>query len=388
LSTDTKNEKAKKKILIIDDDRTVCEVHGDILRAFGYESEIAFNGVEGWKKYNEISPDLITLDIVMPGMDGLELLQRIRQKDKSTPVVIISAMDSFDNFWGAITLGANEFLAKPITLDELRDVVDDYLNDLPRRRIYYGETVAKKFFYYMANVRRRSNMSRSSEEIDSSRENYRAICGAVAHGIKGELGVIAAIFQELEKTENVSSELIREAEIIRRSVKYSEILLRKLVTYLELDTAHFTLVSISNLLQEVQTLILPRIPSEIEFEIAIDSQRGLFAYSNFEHLMLIIIELINNSINELREKGGCIKVNAQLRKGKVAIIVKDNGLGISPDLKKKLLKEPVPSKRGLGLALYFSNKVLNALGGELQLDSSNRGTAITILLPQANEKNT
>jgi len=129
-------------------------------------------------------------------------------------------------------------------------------------------------------------------------------------------------------------------------------------------------------------LARPRLPSSVRLEITVDqSIKEQIVWANFE-LVGVLLELIHNASKALRAKGGTIGLHLEEREGEIAISVKDNGPGISEELKEKLLKEQVQSKSGLGLGLFLCNKVVNELGGKLKLEtSSEEGTTITILLP-------
>ncbi|MFA5059705.1 MAG: response regulator [Candidatus Omnitrophota bacterium] len=106
----------KKKILIVDDDK---EMSNSIKRAFynddSYEIEVAYDGFSAGQKYSEYNPDLIILDIKMPGLDGYEVCSRIRKTNKDVKILSISGFADLDGIEKMIKLGANDYLAKPFT---------------------------------------------------------------------------------------------------------------------------------------------------------------------------------------------------------------------------------------------------------------------------------
>ncbi|HEY0093927.1 MAG TPA: response regulator [Archangium sp.] len=113
------------KLLIVDDEVAILEALTDILSVEGYEVATAANGAEGLKRAGEDRPDLILLDLMMPVMDGQEMLRRIKESPelRSIPVVVMSA--------GRVTkaeLQGSRFLAKPFELDDLLDTVNAELN--------------------------------------------------------------------------------------------------------------------------------------------------------------------------------------------------------------------------------------------------------------------
>ncbi|GAB4344924.1 MAG: response regulator [Candidatus Abyssubacteria bacterium] len=112
---------ARSKILVVDDENTVVEVHKKLLELSGYDVIIARNGLEALQKVSMENPDLILTDLSMPEMDGLELCRRLKNGKKTglIPIVVVTAMDDFDNKIRGIETGADDFLAKPIRPREL-----------------------------------------------------------------------------------------------------------------------------------------------------------------------------------------------------------------------------------------------------------------------------
>lgn len=108
----------KEKVLIIDDDKNICELVSLYLLKEGYKVFTAFNGLEGLEKFETEKPDIIVLDIMMPGMDGWEVCRTIKKRF-STPILILSAKgETFDKVLG-LELGADDYLVKPFDPKEL-----------------------------------------------------------------------------------------------------------------------------------------------------------------------------------------------------------------------------------------------------------------------------
>lgn len=106
-------------ILIIEDDRHIAEGLQLNLVLQGYEVVLAHDGVAGLNRWKEIGPDLVILDIMLPGIDGLSVLQSIRLEDERLPILILSAKgDPADRIQG-LALGVDDYLAKPFNLEEL-----------------------------------------------------------------------------------------------------------------------------------------------------------------------------------------------------------------------------------------------------------------------------
>jgi DNA-binding response OmpR family regulator len=109
----------QKKILLCDDDEGIVEVIKIILEENGYEVKPFMNGKGIEKKVFEYQPDLIFLDIWMPGIDGKEMTKLLKSdpKTKNIPIILISALNEIDKIQGLV--GADDFLAKPFEMDDL-----------------------------------------------------------------------------------------------------------------------------------------------------------------------------------------------------------------------------------------------------------------------------
>lgn len=148
------------KVLIVDDEQVIREALGRKLRNEGFEVVLGGDGLEGLKAFHSSRPDLVILDIVMPGMNGLTVCQRIREV-ADTPVMMLSAQAiTEEDIIEGLNAGADEYLAKPIGLNEFaarvrallrraqlsstdvdQGYTDSYLSiDLHRRHVYVQGT--------------------------------------------------------------------------------------------------------------------------------------------------------------------------------------------------------------------------------------------------------
>lgn len=106
------------KILIIDDDKNICDLLRIYLEKEGYSTIISNNGEEGMVKFYALKPDIILLDIMLPGMDGWQICREIR-KNYNTPILMITAKSEvFDKVLG-LELGADDYIVKPFDTKEV-----------------------------------------------------------------------------------------------------------------------------------------------------------------------------------------------------------------------------------------------------------------------------
>ena len=109
---------ANEKILVVDDDNNICELLRLYLTKEGYQVTTANDGEEGLEKFNQLKPDMVLLDVMMPKMDGLEVCRRIR-KLGNTPVMMLTAKgETFDKVLG-LELGADDYMVKPFDTKEV-----------------------------------------------------------------------------------------------------------------------------------------------------------------------------------------------------------------------------------------------------------------------------
>src|SRR5580698_3864376 len=116
-----------KRILIVDDEKNVRLNLRTALETEGYEVVEASSGQEGLRSLAEDPFALAILDIRMPGMDGLELLAKMRENDIRVPAMIVTAYSDVPNAVKAMKLGAIDFLQKPLRPEDLRSIVAEIL---------------------------------------------------------------------------------------------------------------------------------------------------------------------------------------------------------------------------------------------------------------------
>ena len=110
--------KENQTILTIDDDKNICRIISLYLEKEGFEVESVNDGAEGLKRFRELSPSLVLLDIMLPGMDGWTVCKEIR-KDSDTPIIMLTAKgEVFDKVLG-LELGADDYMVKPFDPKEL-----------------------------------------------------------------------------------------------------------------------------------------------------------------------------------------------------------------------------------------------------------------------------
>lgn len=110
---------ANESILVVEDEEKILRLLELELKYEGYEVTKASNGLDALEIYRSRDWDLILLDIMLPGISGIEFLRRIRVKDSITPVILLTAKDSVEDKVSGLDLGANDYITKPFQIEEL-----------------------------------------------------------------------------------------------------------------------------------------------------------------------------------------------------------------------------------------------------------------------------
>lgn len=133
-------------ILIVDDENTIIESLEGILSDGGFEVMHAFNGYEALKKIESDSPDIVLLDIWMPGMDGIETLKEIKKIAPNLPVIMITGHGTIESAVDATKSGAYDFLEKPLSIDKVMVTINNALNfrKLEEENLYLRKKTIEK----------------------------------------------------------------------------------------------------------------------------------------------------------------------------------------------------------------------------------------------------
>ena len=129
----------KQRILIVDDDENIAELISLYLMKECYETKIVNDGEAALKIFPDFRPNLILLDLNLPGTDGLEILRQFREHNTNTPVLILSARDQIEDKVNGLDLGANDYLTKPFHFQEL----EARIRSLTRRKFVQEDVCLK-----------------------------------------------------------------------------------------------------------------------------------------------------------------------------------------------------------------------------------------------------
>ena len=123
------------RVLVVDDNFVNVRLLEELLKSASYEVATAMNGEAALEKIAQSRPDIVLLDVMMPGMDGYEVCRRIRQDEKTAqlPVIMVTALDKESDREMALAAGANEFLSKPVEDNLLLPAIRRILQNAPAK---------------------------------------------------------------------------------------------------------------------------------------------------------------------------------------------------------------------------------------------------------------
>lgn len=123
------------KLLVVDDNKDVVETLQRRLTKEGYEVSAAYDGEEALQKVKEVDPDIVLLDLMMPRLNGFEVLKEVREKfrDKWRPIIIISAKDELESMQRCYGMDADYYLTKPCSIEDILQGIRDMISLLSAR---------------------------------------------------------------------------------------------------------------------------------------------------------------------------------------------------------------------------------------------------------------
>jgi len=155
------------RILLVEDERRLAQLVRRVLEEEGHRVEVAYDGPEGLRLGLEQEFDVIVLDILLPGMDGVEVCQALRRAKVDTPILMLTALDSVEDKVRGLDAGADDYLPKPFAFQELLA----RLRALSRRRVQPREPDRLQVGDLVLDLRRR-RAQRGGREIDLSPKEF------------------------------------------------------------------------------------------------------------------------------------------------------------------------------------------------------------------------
>ena len=175
-----KNEESLINVLLVEDEETLALIIKDTLEGQGFFIRLAKDGEEGLRQFFEEKPDVLVADVMMPRMDGFEMVRRIRRQDKQTPILFLTARSATNDVVEGFELGGNDYLKKPFGMQELIVRIKALLGRASRYPASENQPPATEFeigrYRFNATTQRLSYLGSETELSHRESEILRRLC--------------------------------------------------------------------------------------------------------------------------------------------------------------------------------------------------------------------
>lgn len=372
------------KVLVVDDEPGIRSGVTRILKTFRvnypfvdedytYEVIEAATGEEGMEIVDREKPDIVLLDNKLPGIQGIDVLEYIRNKEYDIVVAMITSYASLDVAVKAHKFGATDFIPKPFTPQELKSSI---------------ENITKQ--QYLKRITHRMN-----EEGRKIRFQFLSV---LSHELKAPLNAIEGYLRMMQEKQS-GSHIEDYAIPIERSLQRIQSMRNLIMDLLDLTkirlerkdekVVEVNLASIAS--SSIVTVQPYAIQMEVEITVVVKSDAVIMADPT--DMEIIFNNLISNSV-KYNKRGGKAIVTIDEDINNVIITFSDTGIGISEADKENLFSEFVRIKNektknitGSGLGLSIASKVVDLYDGSITVESvPDVGTTFTVRLPKTNSK--
>lgn len=366
---------AEFKLLVVDDVQTNVLLLKALLGKEGYGILVANNGQEALEVIRNENPDLILLDVMMPGMDGFEVAERLKSEEFrcEIPIIFLTALDDTQSIVNGFKLGVGDFISKPFRKEELMVRIKHQLSLVAARRI-----IEEKNEELRKTIAGRDKMySVIAHDLRSPMASMKMLLNTIMMSVEKDK-IDPDIFDMLEMSNKTSEEVF---SLLDNLLKWTKSQLGKLTVIpqkLDISGLADGVVEVMNSVTEVKHIKLIRTDHE-----------SFFVYVDIEMIKSILRNLISNAV-KFSNPDSEIKVGIKAEDGKVIVSVTDSGKGIKKEDQHKLLKDSTHfttygtnSEEGSGLGLLLCRDFARKNGGELWFESEeNLGSVFSFSLPQ------
>lgn len=375
---------APVRILVVDDEVGIREGCRRVLVPQGFEVDVAENGPAGLRKLRESRYDVLLLDIMMPGMSGMEVLRQARQIDPDLICIIITGYATVELAVQAIREGAHDFIAKPFSADLLLQVVG---RELERRAL------RKEAERLRALEEEARELARAKAELQKLEAVEGRFMLTLVHILRAPVAVLQNTLQLIRKgyiPPEEQPEMLERAEMRAGELLATLddlLLLAHLKEGIGLSRAET--VSLEEVLEGVLATLKPRAERQ-GVALAVDVRNSPCVRANPDHLRALLMHLIDNAIR-YTPSGGQVTVSlwADPERGVAVGAVSDTGIGIPADEIPRIFEEfyrTEEAKRmqetGTGLGLPIVRQVVEMYGGTIEVESEvGRGSTFRFTLP-------
>ncbi|MBW1887135.1 MAG: response regulator, partial [Deltaproteobacteria bacterium] len=360
----------EQKILLVDDEEGIRKVLGISLTDIGYQVLAAENGEEALKLFKEMQPQIVLTDIKMPGMDGIELLKKIKEESPDTEVIMITGHGDMELAIQSLKFGATDFITKPINDEAL---------EIALKRANEKITLKTKLMEYTENL---ENLVEEKTKQLLDTERLAAVGQTVAglsHGIKNISGGLRGGTFVLEKgIELDNKKYLRQGwDMVKGNVARLKDMALDLLNYTKEREPDYQICHPNRPIQEVYDFMLPHAREQgVIFELELNEDLQDICFDE-EAIYRCLLNLVSNAID------ACTDVSCSNKQTKVILRslqaegwaaeyqVIDDGCGMDEDTRAKIFQSFFSTKgsKGTGFGLMITKKIIDEHGGVIELES-------------------
>lgn len=356
-------------ILIVDDNEQNRNALNRMVISLGHVPILAKNGIDALALLKSTAIDIVLLDILMPGMDGYEVLNRIKKVEvlSGIPVIMISAIDDIDSIVRCIGAGAVDYFSKPFNHTILQTRIGACLE---QKRLRDRE---KELF--KEHLKLHEELKLNYEALQKAEQAHDAIFHMIVHDLRNPLTIVQTFAQHIMTKDDQEYTAKRVPKILKAAENMGGLITSVLnISKLESGEMPVNLSSlnVSQLINEVhdQSIIAADEKNiKLSFEPVSDN---IFVMVDKELILRVIYNIINNG---LKNTENIVKVEVERIEDNVVISVTDNGPGIPEEYKEKIFEKyfqiKTDKKRtGVGLGLAFCKMAVEAQNGTIYLEGN------------------
>ena len=387
-------------ILVVDDEESVRRSF-DVIFRDDYEVLTVPDGERALAKVQDLMPNLMFLDIRMPGMGGLEVLAEVRRIDEDLEVVVVTAVSDVATAIEAMKLGAFSYIIKPFDVSAIQQIASRALLkhriNLENRRFLESLT--------QENVRLRTQGKRlkrrlqaTSHELHEMREGLAhasklaalgETAAAIAHEIRNPLTVISAYIQLTRQHLPSNTKVLGHLDRVEREIQRLNRVAQHLMSYSSRSNPAWTKVPVNALVEDTLWLIRPRAHAQ-HVEVMTDYDASSPAVQgDRDQLTQVLLNLLVNACQAMPD-GGRIQITTGVKgegdDAQVTIQIADTGCGIAEEHLPNIFQPffTTKGKDGTGLGLAISSRIARDHQGTIDVQSEvGRGSVFLIALPSA-----
>ena len=388
-------QRSPVRVLIIDDSPLVAALVRDALEAAGYAVGCAHDGAAGLALAERDDPAVVLCDLDMPGMSGLEVMERLRARTPLTPVLIFTDSNELSSAVAAMRAGAFGYVTKgsssEVLLGELHRAVSHRLMLERNRELeLINERHQRELEQLVAEKTKeitRLQQARAQAERLAAMGSFVA---GVAHEINNPLAVVRSntvFLKEVLAGLAVSHDVRQATDELEVCATRIQRIVESLNLFARRGTRKAVGCELRGAIDEAKLVCSARVPPSIPVSWALGAGVAQVALSK-DDLVLVLSNLVVNGAHAVESKGaqGSVEVKVHGSDGWVVVEVVDTGCGIPQEHLARVF-DPFfttkPPGRGTGLGLSLVHQVVQNAQGELKISSEpGRGTSVTVRLPR------